>query len=156
MDDPPAKTFMIEGARLIHKNFSGREGPYNQVGERGFSVVITDDLAEKLVADDWNVKWPKPDEEGVIGPPFVPVAIRFDIRPPRIVMITTTARTNLGEETVEVLDWADFETVDLICRGYEWNVNGKTGVKAYCKTLFVTIAEDALERKYAINEVEAR
>lgn len=152
MAEPAPKSFMIEGARLIHKNFTGRPGPYNDQGHRSFSVVVTDDLAEQLLADDWNVKWPKPDEAGEIGPPFVPVAVRFDIRPPRIVMITSTARTNLGEDTVEVLDWADFDTVDLICRGSDWAVQDKTGVKAYCKTLFVTISEDALERKYAINE----
>lgn len=149
-----AKTFMIEGARLIHRNFSGKEGMYNAEGQRGFSVIVTDELAEQLLADDWNVRYPKPDEEGVIGAPFVPVAVRFDVRPPRIVMITSVTRTNLGEDTVDVLDWADFETVDLICRGYEWLVNGKSGVKAYVKSLFVTIEEDALERKYAINEPE--
>jgi hypothetical protein len=33
-------------------------------------------------------------------------------------------------------------------RPYAWDVNGKTGVKAYLKTLFVTIDEDALELKY--------
>lgn len=154
MAEPVAPTFMIEDAHLIHKNFSGREGPYNTAGQRSFSVVVTDELAEKLLADDWNVKWPKADETGEIGSPFVPVGVRFDIRPPRITMITSTGRTPVSEDMVEVLDWADYETVDLICRGHIWDVNGKTGIKAYCKTLFVTIAEDALERKYAINEPE--
>ena len=39
--------------------------------------------------------------------------------------------------------------MDLILNPYEWAVNGKTGVKAYLKSIFVTIQEDELERKYA-------
>lgn len=156
MADPERKSFMVEDAKITWRNFAGREGMYNVEGQRNFNVIITDELAEQLEADDWNVKYPKPDEEdGTIGPPFVPVTVRFDIRPPRIVMITTRGRTPLDESTVEILDWADIETVDLICTGYEWAVNGKTGIKAYLKSLFVTISEDALERKYAINDPEA-
>lgn len=67
-------------------------------------------------------------------------------------MISSTARTNLDEASVEVLDWADIRVADLIARGYEWSVNGKTGVKAYLQSLFVTIEEDDLERKYATTE----
>ena len=91
-------------------------------------------------------------EEGEPDTPYIQVAVNFKNRPPRVVMITSTARTNLGEDSIEVLDWAEFATVDLICRGYEWDVNGKSGTKAYLQSLFVTIEEDALERKYAIND----
>jgi hypothetical protein len=52
------------------------------------------------------------------------------------------------------LDWADIRTCDLIARAYEWTVNGKTGVKAYLQSMFITIEEDALERKYAIQDTK--
>lgn len=58
----------------------------------------------------------------------------------------------MDEESIDVLDWADIKTADLIARGYDWAVNDKTGTKAYLQSLFVTIEEDALEQKYAINE----
>lgn len=148
------KTFMIEDAQIIWRNFSGKEGMYNLQGQRNFVVVLTEDIAEQMLKDGWNVKYPKPDDEGEIGNPTIQVAVRFDIRPPRVVMITTTGRTPVTEEMVEVLDWADIETADLICNGFDWTVNGKSGTKAYLKSLFVTIREDALERKYAINEME--
>lgn len=148
------KTFMIEDATIFWRNFEGKEGMYNQKGHRNFVVGLTEDVAAQMIKDGWNVKYPKADEEGDVGGPFIQVSVRFDIRPPRIVMITTNARTNITEDAVEVLDWADFETVDLICNGYDWDVNGKSGTKAYLKSMFVTIREDALERKYAINETE--
>jgi hypothetical protein len=64
-------------------------------------------------------------------------------------LITSRGRTNLGEDAVEMLDWADILNVDLIVRPYEWNVNGKTGIKAYLQSIYVTIQEDALEQKYS-------
>lgn len=146
------KTFMIEDARIVFRNFSGKEDKYNREGDRNFSVILPEDLAASMLADGWNVKALASREEGEPDTPYIQVAVNFKNRPPRVVMITSTARTNLGEDSVEVLDWAEFATVDLICRGYEWDVNGKQGTKAYLQSLFVTIEEDALERKYAINE----
>ncbi len=69
-------------------------------------------------------------------------------------MITSTARTNLSEDSVGVLDWAEIKVADLIVNASYWTVNGKSGVKAYLKSLFVTIEEDALERKYAVDLTE--
>jgi hypothetical protein len=50
---------------------------------------------------------------------------------------------------VEALDWVDIAMVDLIINPYEWAVSGKTGIKAYLASIYITIAEDALMLKYA-------
>jgi hypothetical protein len=150
MDD--VKTFMIEDAQIIFRNFSGKEGQYNREGDRNFCVVLDDKTAKQMIKDGWNIKYLAARDEGEIDTPYIQVAVKFENRPPRVVMITSTARTHLGEDAVEILDWADIKTADLIARGYEWTVNGKSGVKAYLQSLFVTIEEDALERKYAVNE----
>ena len=149
-----AKTFMVEDARLVFRNFSGKEGQYNREGDRNFAVVLDDDAAKVMLKDGWNVKYLASREDGEEDTPYISVAVNFNNRPPRIVMITSTARTHLNEESVAVLDWADVRTCDMIARAYEWEVNGKTGIKAYLQSMFITIEEDALERKYAVQEAE--
>ena len=148
-----AKTFMIEDAQIIFRNFTGKEGMYNRAGDRNFAVVLTPEIAEQMLADGWNVKVLEPREDGDEPTAYLTVAVNFKNWPPRVVMMTSRARTSLDEDTVEVLDWTSIEKADLIVRAYEWSVGDKSGVKAYLKSLFVTIEEDALERKYAINEV---
>lgn len=147
-----AKTFMVEDARIIFRNFSGKEGQYNREGDRNFAVVLDPDTAAAMLVDGWNVRQLDPREEGDDPTPYVSVSVNFNNRPPRVVLLTSTTRTQLDEASVEILDWADIKNVDLIARGYEWSVNGKSGVKAYLQSLFVTIEEDALERKYSVHE----
>jgi hypothetical protein len=144
---------MMEGVRIIFRNFEGKEGPYNKAGERNFAVLLPPPIAEAMAADGWNVKWLKPREDEVdeVEPdqPYLPVSLRYDVFPPHVVLVTSRNRTTLDETQVEMLDYSDIINVDLIVRPHNWNVNGKTGIKAYVKTMFVTIEEDALVQKYA-------
>lgn len=150
---PSDDTVMMEGVRIIFRNFEGKEGPYNKQGERNFAVLLPEPIAEIMAADGWNVKWLKPredeTEEVEADQPYLPVSLRYDVFPPHVVLVTSRNRTVLDESQVEMLDYSDIINVDLIVRPHNWNVNGKTGIKAYVKTMFVTIEEDALVRKYA-------
>ena len=153
----PAKqdnTVLMEGVRIIFRNFAGKEGQYNREGDRNFAVLLDDTIANAMAEDNWNIKWLKPrsDEEGDTPQAYLPISVNFKGRPPRIVLITSRGRTNLDESQVETLDWVDILNVDLIVRPYEWTVNGKSGVKAYLQSIYVTIEEDPLELKY--NEIE--
>ena len=147
-----AKTFMVEDARIIFRNFVGKEGQYNREGDRNFAVVLDPQVAAQMLEDGWNVKYLEAREEGDEDTPYISVAVNFKNRPPRVVLLTSSSRTQLDEASVEVLDYADIKTADLIARGYDWAVGDKTGTKAYLQSLFVTIEEDALERKYAVHE----
>lgn len=148
-----AKTFMVEDAHIIFRNFAGKEGQYNREGDRNFAVILPEDIAEQMLQDGWNVRYLEARDEGDDPTPYISVAVNFNNRPPRVVLLTSTTRTQLDENSVEVLDWSDIKTADLIARGYDWTVNGKSGTKAYLQSLFVTIEEDALERKYAVHDV---
>jgi hypothetical protein len=145
-----AKTFMVEDATLVFKNFAGKEDKYNRAGDRNFSALLPTDVATQMESDGWNVKWLRPREEGEEPTAYIQVAVNYKNRPPRIVMITSAGRTPISEEMVETLDYADISLVDLIARGYEWDVNGKKGIKAYLQSMFVTIQEDLLEQKYGL------
>lgn len=146
------KTFKIEDAQIIWRNFEGREGQFNIKGNREFSVILNPEEYNDLGALGWNVKIREPREEGEEPLLYITVTVGYKFRPPRITMVTSRARTPLDEERVAVLDWANIEKVDLIARANEWTVNGKSGMKAYLQTMFVIIEEDDLERKYAIND----
>lgn len=146
-------TVLLEGVRIIFRNFTGKEGQYNREGDRNFGVIIPDAAtAEQMLADGWNVKYLKPREDDEEGEetPWLPVKVSFDKgRPPKIMLVTDRGRTGLDEEAVDMLDWADIKNVDMIVRPYEYNVNGRTGISAYLQSMYVTIEEDELERKYA-------
>jgi len=146
-------TVLMEGVRIIFRNFEGKEGKYNAKGTRNFGVILDPQVGESMINDGWNVKFLEPreeEEDETERQPWLPVEAAYDKgRPPRIVLVTTRGRTNLTEEDVETLDWVDITNVDLIVRPYNWDVNGKNGVKAYLQSMYVTIEEDDLERKYA-------
>jgi hypothetical protein len=148
---PQDNTVLMEGVRIIFRNFSGREGQYNREGDRNFAVLLDDKTANAMAEDRWNIKWlrPRGDEEGETPQAYLPISVNFKGRPPRIVLVTSRGRTHLDEDSVEMLDWVEIINVDLIVRPYEWTVNQKSGVKAYLQSIYVTIEEDALELKYS-------
>lgn len=151
---PPKQdeTLMIEDAEIFYRNFKGKEGMYNREGQMTFCVNVADDDVEGLIERKWNVKYTKVREEGDEPRPYIPVEVKFTPKPPRVVMITNEGRTrtNLDEDSIEVLDYANILKVDIILNPYDWTMaNGDTGRKAYLKTMFVTIDEDELEKKYA-------
>lgn len=143
------KNIAIENAQLRFRNFSGKEGRFNPEGQRNFCVILDDGIAEQMAEDGWNVKYLQPRDENEAPCPYLQVKVRFDNVPPKIVLVTSRGKSILDESTVGMLDWAEFENVDLIISPSKWDVNGKTGLAAYLKTMYVTIAEDVFEAKYA-------
>lgn len=140
----------IENAVIGFKNFSGKEGKFNTEGNRNFSLFLEYDLAKKLEEDGWNVRWLKPREPDDPMQPILQVKVSFAQYPPQIFLISNNKKTELNEDSVGVLDWADILSTDLIITPYVWNVNGKEGIKAYLKKMYITLEPDKFAEKYEI------
>lgn len=143
---------MIEGADIMFRNFSGHAGQYNAEGDRNFCLMLDKqpEALDHMTRNGWNIKTLKAREEGDEPRSYVQVKVEYRKgRPPRVVLVSSRGRTDLGADEVALLDMADIANVDVIVTGYHWDVNGETGVKAYLKSIYVTINEDALALKYA-------
>lgn len=139
----------FEDARIVFRNFEGKEGQYNREGDRNFCLILSETEAQQMLHDGWNIKYLRAREEGETPQAYVQVAVSFKNRPPRIVLISSRGRTNIPEDQLQLLDWLEIGKVDLIINPYQWAVSGKTGIKAYLKSLYIVMVEDELEQKYA-------
>lgn len=137
------------------RHFGGKEALYNDEGQRNFAVSLEEKVARAMEEDGWTIGWPKdnpnipPEDDTRL--PFIKVKIKYGKgKPPKIVLITSRNRQNLGEGELEMLDYADIVHADMIIRPYNWGpIRGESGVSAYLQSLYVTIEEDYLEKKYA-------
>lgn len=145
----------IENAKIIFKNFSGKETKYNREGNRNFCVIIDDpDTAQKLIDEGWNIRLLAPRDESEEPRHYTQIAVSYKFAEPKVISITSRGQVMLDEDSIESLDYQDIKTCDIVVRPYEWEVNGKTGIKGYLKAMYVTIDEDEFASKYAQRPTE--
>ena len=144
----------IEHAEIRFANFSGIEKNYNPAGKRNFCVMLDDDTAKDMLDRGMNVKY-LPAVEGEDPKPYIQVSLSYPKDYPnlwpKVIMINSFGKRELTEDMLPILDQSssNFENVDVVIRPYSWEYNGRKGVKAVLKSLYVTIREDEFEIKYA-------
>lgn len=146
------KNLLVENARIAFRNFSGKESKFNRAGNRNFCVIFDKETGERLSEEGWNMGILQARDEGEDPAYRLSVAVAYGNIKPKVYMIAGRKKTLLDEDTIGNLDFAEIENVDLVIRPYNWEVNGKTGVKAYVHTMYVEIREDKFASKYNFTE----
>lgn len=148
----------IMNARLVYKNFAGKQTDYNAEGARNFCVVFDDELANDLREKGWPIKTKPPregfEDQGNFNTMKVNVKFSGNERDPKIFRICNGKQVLLSEKTVACLDWDQIENVDLRVRPYNWDRGGRAGVSAYLESMYVTVEDDELAKKYNSAPVE--
>ena len=144
-------TFM--DAQILFKNFAGEERKFNPAGNRNFCLVIEDEVqARQMFEEGWNVRILPPRTDDEVAKHYIPGAVSYrnnDSFPVCVYIVDGNQRTLLNEDTIGRLDHADIATVDLTIRPRYWDDNGQTKIKAYLKTMYVTLNVDELDQRYA-------
>jgi hypothetical protein len=143
------KNLELEGCSLLFKNFSGRPGPFNDEGERSFSVLIEDpEFAHDLLALGWNVRELQQEDEEE-SRYHISVKVNYNSSfPPRIYMVREDELVPLHEEQVAMLDYRVITSADVSINPYRWRVSGKTGVSAYLSSMYVEVESTMFDHKY--------
>ena len=144
---------VIENAQLIFRNFAGEGSMYTRDGNRNFCVFIDDDkYADKLAEEGWNIKMLKPRDEEEEPRYYIQVTVSYRNIPPKVYLVKNKSKKLMSEETIDILDYAEIANTDLIIRPYSWEMNGNSGIKAYLKTMYVTLEEDEFASKYEFED----
>lgn len=157
-DFDKSANIMVDDAQIIFRNFRGIDRGYNPKHEKSFSLLVSPERfdIDAMKADGWNLKQLKP-REGYEDEPInyhLPVTVRWDNFPPIIYLVTKVddgkhRRTRLDEETSFMIDTAEIASVKLeISHGKTYDFQGKVGIKAYLKKMYIELVEDRFEEAY--------
>lgn len=150
----------LENVKVLFPNFSGLANQYNAEGNRVFNVQVSEEQKNLLEEQGFNVR-----EKEAYDPEDEPtytlkVKVSYMFRQPRIVLITSRGRTDLPEETIQILDWIDIEKADIWITPSVWNkkdnprydphvVASIDRSTAYLRSAYITQEEDEFDKKYA-------
>lgn len=152
------KSVILEDVDIVFRNFSGAPERFNPAGgKRNFSVILPEDTAQRMMREGWNVKQMnrrEGDDPDHVPPYYLKVNVSFpraDSRgkPPTLVLITSGGRKVYTEETVDIFDMVEVESVDVKIRPYDGEMNGRRFRSAYLVAIYVQVYEDELARKWS-------
>ena len=144
------KFYDVDGRNIKFRNFEGKAGKYNAEGDRNFCLLLDPDTADNMLAEGYNVRFLKPRDDNDEPVPYIQIKVNYGKgRPPKITQVTSRGKVELDENTVRNLDWAEIESACISINPYNWRLpDGRTGMKAYLKTMIVKIVDDDFEDRY--------
>ena len=153
------KSLVIKDAEIYFKNFRGKELPiYNPSGKRTFCVRIDGRKAKKLKKEGWAIKevyinksqtkkrWILPvtiydtwadtklNSQAIQHTRHLPRSSRSSKEFAIIGNEDLRLCKQLSHHSMGLLDIANITNSQMVIRGYEWDVNGKQGIKAFLRT----------------------
>lgn len=170
----PRGTLQIDNARILFKNFRGEGGPFNNEGDRNFSLIISggmiddgrtparevdaEEMAQILMNETnrygagWNIKIKPPREEG--EDPFMHMKVKISTKngcPPIYVNSAGNVR-RLDEESMGMIDDIAIRYVNLDIRPYDGEMRGEAFRSAYLDSIEVIQEIDRFTARYAEEE----
>lgn len=136
------KTVKVENARIVFRNFAGKERKNNKEGERTFCVVLDDATAEQLIKYKWDVQYIPGINDEDKPTPYVQVTIDPNAFFPSIVLLDAMCRKIVDEESVTRLNKEKILRADVTMVGYPWVVGSHRSVRVYLEELIATIEEN--------------
>jgi hypothetical protein len=131
-------------------NWDGRaDGGFNNEGDHNFTVSLPPELGEKLKSEGWNVKTYEAREEGDPPEYTLEIKISYKFNPPKIYFIKNDRKVRIWDER----DLADVtraatKQVNVVFTPSRWERNGRSGITAYVRELYVEIRESRFADKY--------
>lgn len=159
-DKTKTQLLQINDARICFRNFKGERGPFNNEGDRSFSLIIPDQEMAELLQNDlneygagWNVKIKAPREEGDLPFIHMPVKVKYTDRSrPKVYLVVGDKRRELDEETICMLDDMDIKYVDMDIRPYDGEGRFGPHRTAYLQTIYVVQELDRFAARFAEDE----
>lgn len=130
-------------------NIAGRKNDYDSEGDHYFQIIIPEDRVNALLDDGWAVKEHEGQEEG--DPPEyllkVRVSYRFD--PPKVYFLKGRRKIRAEERDLPDITRASTNRLDLVLQPSRWVKNGRTGISAYVKEMYVDMKTSQFDEMYA-------
>lgn len=146
----PEHLVEIKNAPVLYSNLIGREGNFNEAGQRGFTIILSNAQAAELMEKGFNVKTIKEDnrQADYYGDGFTSLAISIRRDQSLDAIRLNGALIRYGWELPNLdygFDMGFATHVNVKIQGVQWSMDaggGRHGVKAYLENAQFTTMYD--------------
>lgn len=130
-------------------HFDGREDTYNAEGDHNFTIILPEDVADKLRSEGWAVRTMDGYEEGDPQEHLLKVKISYKYEGPKIYLIMNDRKMRADQRDLKDIRRDTCERLDIIITPSRW-VNGpNSGITAYVKELYAKIKVSRFATMYS-------